>query len=332
MKVAKIVYVSLISCLLLSLLFVKSGSAETKPTIRVEPTYFTGRAGGSFNLRLHIYDVGYYGIEDTDVYAWQVLMTWDVSKMVYSSVTWGVFMDVPRIGFWGLLKMDAPAGQKIMNVTDGSKYANPGAWGGTVLIQDDSNSETNMVTSQDGNQLTLQNNLAHTYTVAADGGCYPCPDLLPVATVGPAGNRIMVGQTTKGEAPGVQGGSGWLCTLTFDVLAEGTVALDIDHSIFGDQTYITNTLKEVIGDEPSGTGDPGNFQAELFKESGEFILPWDEDFDGDGNVGIFDLCSVALKFSEGPGYEGPEDINGDGYVNIDDLSLVSVKFGHYANA
>jgi hypothetical protein len=330
----KNICITVIMSILLSLAFINIGSTQTpeKPTIRIEPTNYTGRIGSSFDVKISIYDAGEYLVEDTDVYSWQVLVTWSNTVLdIDDTVTFGDFMDVPRIGPWGSLTADAASGQNIVNVGDGSKFAIPGAWGGEVLIQDDFNSETNIVTSQDGNQLTLQNNLAHTYTVAAGGGAYPWPDLTPGATIGPYRNRIMIGQTTTGAPPGVSG-SGWLCTLTFYVLSESTTTLDIDSQYMGDQTYITNTLGALLGDEPSGGGDPGWFQAELFKDSGYFILPWDEDFDGDGAIDIFDLSSVALAWGEGPGYAGPEDINGDGYVTVDDLTMVSTKFGIYANA
>jgi len=305
--------------------------AVTIPTMYVDPPNVGSGliVGDSFTVDVMISGTDIN--ENTDVYAWQVMMTWDNSLLEYDAVTFGDFLNVPRIGSWGLLTADAPAGQKIIYVTSGSFYAIPGGWGGAVLIQDDSNSETNTVIDQSGNMLTLLTNLEHTYTVAADGGAYPNPNLQSVALPGPAGNRVMVGQTTLGAPPGVSG-SGWLCTLTFNVLADGETALDIDSEFMGDQTYIMNTLKEVLGDDPSGSGDPGWWQAELFKESGEFILPWDEDFDGDGSVAIFDLSSVGVKFGEGPAYEGPEDLNDDGYVNIADLSLVSIAFGIYANA
>jgi len=132
--------------------------------------------------------------------------------------------------------------------------------------------------------------------------------------------RIMCGQTTEGSAPGAQG-NGWLCTFKFYILDEVETALDIDHSILGQYTFLINHLGETLGDQ---TG-------ELIKESGYFILPLDEDLNADGAVDIFDLSSVALKVESGPGYDGPEDIDGDGYVNVIDLTLVSLKYGTYAN-
>ncbi len=322
--------------LLLSVAFINLASTQppTKPTMKIEPTDYTGRIGSSFEVKFNIYDAGIPLVDNTDVYAWQVMMTWDNTKLdiVDAGITWGTFMDVPRIGPWGALTADAAAGQNIINVADGSKFAIPGGWGGLVLIQDDFNSETNTVASQDGNQLTLQSNLVNSYSVAAGGGCYPWPTLAPGYAVGPSRNRVLVGQATSGAPPGVSG-SGWLCSLTFKVLAESATTLDIDGQYVGDQTYITNTLGEVLGDAASGSGDPGYWQAELFKENGYYVLPWDTDLNGDGAIDIFDLSSVALQW----GWSGtpgsiPEDVNGDGEVTVDDLTLVSKEFGVYANA
>lgn len=348
MKIIKAICVSLISCLLLSLMFINSGSAQITTKIKVErlsgaePVQFTGRAGGSFDLRIKIYDAGYWGVDDYDVYAWQVMIIWNNALLEWSTNVFGNYMNVPREGPWGVLTADAPAGQNKINVTTGSFFAIPSAWGQKVLLQDDDSSEIAYLHSdpdigQQGNMLVLAQGtvLANDYTVAKNAVCYPWPTLQNVATLGPAGNRIMIGQSTKGAPPGVQGGSGWLCDLSFNVLAEGEVTLDIDGPMgFGSQTYITNTKKVDLGDAPSGAGDPGNYQSELLKESGEFILPWDEDIDGDGTVGIFDLSSVAIWFGEDvPPAPELVDLNNDNHIGIADLSSVSIEFldYYYAN-
>ncbi|NIO70313.1 MAG: hypothetical protein GTO14_05910, partial [Anaerolineales bacterium] len=234
------------------------------PTISVDPASIiddTLTPGSTFTVDLLIADANID--ESTEAYAWQVMMSWDntVLDIDDAGLTFGDFMDVPRIGPWGELTADADAGQNIVNVVDGTRFATPGAWGGEVLIQDDFNSETKIVVSQDGNQLTLQSNLANSYTVAAGGGAYPRPTLTPGYAVGPAGNRVLVGQTTQGVPPGVSG-SGLLCTLAFDVLATGDTVLDINDPFVGDQTFITNSgpAFDVIGDE----------SGELNKESGYF--------------------------------------------------------------
>jgi len=331
----KIAIISLF-ILLSSLGFTKLGSAQSdRPTLRFEPTYYTGRAGSTFTAKVYIQDAGEYLVDNTEVYAYQVMPRWDSSLLDITDldVTFGDFMDTPRIGSWGILTQDAPAGQDIVYVTDGSKFANPGAWGALVLIQDDSNSEYKKVVDQSGGQLTLNATLAHSYTMAAGGGAYPWPTLTRSAVPGPApASRITVGETTNGPCPGVSG-SGLLFTLTFTVKAEGTTTIDIDAPTFGAFTYIVNTIGEFLGDDPSGSGDPGYYQSELYKESGYFILPWVEDFNGDGSIDIFDLASVALRWGEtgAPGWI-PEDLDDDGDIDIVDLSMVSIKFGAYANA
>jgi len=118
--------------------------------------------GDSFAVDLMIADAGEHLVDDTDVYAWQAMVIWDSSLLDITAfdVTFGDFMDAPRIGSWGILTQDAPAGQNVVNVTDGFKFATPGAWGGRVVIEDASNSEENEVVAQDGNRLTLSNPLA----------------------------------------------------------------------------------------------------------------------------------------------------------------------------
>lgn len=66
---------------------------------------------------------------------------------------------------FSLLTSDAAAGQKIVNVADGTKFI----VGQRVGIFDDNAGEGNEIASINGNQLTMVNNLANTYTVAANG-------------------------------------------------------------------------------------------------------------------------------------------------------------------
>jgi hypothetical protein len=332
MKANRYVSICLLSVILLLSLAFNLSSAQTRPTMKVEPTNYVAGVGDTLNVGLYLYDADY--AESSDVYAWQVCMTWDAAVLeIDPAPTWGDFMDAPRIGPWGALLFDAPAGSDNVNVTDGSKYANPSQWGGKVLIQDDFNSEINYVTVQDGTMLELDQVLQHTYTVAAGGGVYPWPTLTPSYDLGGTPvNRVIAGQTTNSAPPGVSG-SGWLATFTFTVVGEGVTTLDIDQSVLGKYTYIRNTVGEYLGDEASGTGDPGYWQSELYKENGYLIEPWDEDFNADGAIDIFDLCSVAVHFGDtgSPGWI-PADINDDGVVNIEDLTLVSIKYGIYANA
>ena len=62
------------------------------------------------------------------------------------------------------LASDANSGQKDVVVTDGTLFST----GQSVTIADDSNSETNTISSIASNTLTMQNNLANTYTTAAN--------------------------------------------------------------------------------------------------------------------------------------------------------------------
>ena len=329
MKIIKTLYIPLFLLVLLSSAFINLGSTqETLPAFKVEPTNTLMKpAGQSFEVDVYAYDTDYESA--TDVYAWQVCMKWDPAVVdIDDTVIFGDFMDAPRVGLWGVLTEDALAGEKIVNVMDGSKFDA----GYAVLIEDSSNSEENEVAGVAGSMLTMKYDLAQTYTVAANAGAYPIPGLSPQQSINHAAGRSIIGQGTMGAAPGAQG-NGWLCTLTFHILTEAETALDIDDPVYGEYTYIINNLSETLGDEASGAGDPGNWQSELLKDSGYLIFAWAEDLNGDGTVDIFDLCSVALHFGEtgDPGWI-PADINGDGVIDVEDLTLVSVKYGIYAGA
>ena len=306
MKLIKKVYVSLLLGFLLSLTFIYSGSTQATVKFKVEPTYATGRVGDYAYVTTNVYDADMD--EHTDLAAYQVCMAWNETVLEMETdafgaptgIIWGDFMDTVRVGWWGELTMDAPAGQKVVNITGGSYYTEPSIWGGLILIQDDSHSEWNTVVDVLGNKLTLETNLVYSYTVAANGGAYPKPSLSPGATLGPAGNRIMAGQTTNGPCPGVSG-SGWLLTFKFKVLTEAETTLDIDAiPLLGSFTFIINTLGECIGDDPSGSGDPGNYQSELLKESGYFVPAWPEDVNADGIIDIFDIAYVGIDWGSGP--------------------------------
>jgi hypothetical protein len=314
MKLIK--YTCIVSCvaLLVSLAFIHVGSAPTTPTMKITPTYYTGRAGGSIYVNLWIYDAVH--VDHTDVYGWQVMLTWDTTVFdMDATIQWGDFLTTPRPGWWSVMTEDAAAGTTLVKVVDGSKYQA----GYAVLIEDDYSSEENEVASVLGNDLTMMTALANTYTVAAGAGCHPSPDYTPASDI--RDNRVLCGATTNGPAPG-QSGNGWLATFRFTVVSVAPATLNIDPPSIGHYTYIINDLAETLGDE---TG-------ELIKESGYFVEPKDEDFNADGAVDIFDLATVALKVPSGPGYVGPEDVNGDGYVNVIDLTFVSLEYGIYANA
>jgi hypothetical protein len=223
------------------------------PTFYVEPPSVINTSltpGTNFTVNIAIADANMS--EDTEVYSWQVYMEWDTSILdIDDTINWGDFLEGPRIGPWGTLTTDAPAAQKIVNVVDGSKFTS----GYQVLIQDDTNSEINTVASVSDNQLTMQNTLAHTYVVEANGGCSPDPNTTSAQNINHTRGRIIGGVTTRGPAPG-QSGSGRLASFTFHVLAEGETTLNIDSPL----TFIINDPGETLGDE----------EGELIKESGFF--------------------------------------------------------------
>ncbi len=311
MKMIKTLYTFLLTSVIMIAVLVNFASTAAVPTIKVVPENIIASVGTSFTVQMWIY--GAAKIDNTDVAMWQVFMTWDPLILEMDlTVVWGSFYEEPRIGLWGDLTADAAAGQKVVNVVDGFKYVS----GYDVVIQDDSSSETNTVASVVGNQLTMQNDLANTYTVSANGGAYPIPDYTPSSSVRNDVGRFIGGQTTNGPAPG-QSGDGWLCSFTFDVIGDGETTLNIDEPF----TLIQNTFWEDIGDE----------EGELIKESGHLIYAWLEDLNSDGAVDIFDLSSIALHFGETgtPGWI-PEDIVEDGAINVVDLQSVALKFGVYA--
>lgn len=68
-------------------------------------------------------------------------------------------------GVTDLMASDAGSGQKDVVVVDGDKFRE----GIQVLIRDDNASETNQIDSISSNTLTMVNNLANSYTTAANG-------------------------------------------------------------------------------------------------------------------------------------------------------------------
>jgi hypothetical protein len=243
----------ILTCTASSFMVPPYAAAIPIPTISVDPSSIIDTsltAGSNFTVNLAIADANMS--EDTEVYSWQVHMVWNTSILdINDTISWGDFLEGPRIGPWGTLTSDAPAAQNIVNVADGSRFT-PGY---TVLIQDDTNSEINTVAAVSGNQLTMQTNLAHTYVAEANGGCYPDPNTTYQYNINHSLGRVIVGVTTQGPAPG-QSGSGWLASLTFHVLAEGETLLNISSP----HTYIINDVLATIGDE----------EGELYKEGGFF--------------------------------------------------------------
>jgi len=281
------------------------------PTIYVDPPTVIDRGltiGDRFTVDTRISDANHS--EHTDVYSWQVRLQWDPLVLdINDTVVWGDFLDAPREGWWGVLLYNAPAGQKEVNVTDGSKYQ----VGYEVFIEDDSNSEWNTVAGIVGNRLTMVNNLANTYNVVANAGCYPKADWTPAQNINHGVGRIIYGQTTNGPAPG-QCGDGLLSTLEFEVLDNyNETYLDIDYTF----TYIKNDIGEKLGDEAG----------ELNKESGFFSNMIPGDIDCDGDVDPDDFSIFAGAYGTSPPSDPGADLDHDGDVDPDDFSIFAGNYG-----
>lgn len=130
-------------------------------------------------------------------------------------------------------------------------------------------------------------------------------------------DSFMIAETTIGTVPGV-GGSGWLVSLKFEILAAVATTINIDN----EWTFWQDSVLEVYGDTAG----------EMIKENGGYVVPWDEDINMDGLVDILDLAYVAINYGKtAPDINPPEaDVNGDGVVDIIDLSMVAIKYGQYA--
>jgi hypothetical protein len=276
MKTSRILIALLILSLFISFASVNYVLAPAITKFKVNPSNSTGRQGMTFSVNVNVYDADKN--YNTEVYSWQVLMRWTASVLSMDTlVSWGDFLDGPRVGSWGLLTANAAAGQPYVNVQDGSKYQS----GYTVVVKDDAHSETKTVSEVAGSQLTLTTNLLYTYTMAANGGCYPDPATTPAAAIDNTLGRATLGITTMGPAPGATG-NGLLLTVKFLIKTEAESTLEINNLY----TYLINDLGETIGDTAG----------ELTKENGYFIKPWKEDVNADGWIDIMDLASVGRDF------------------------------------
>ncbi len=86
-----------------------------------------------------------------------------LGSVVYFGVEIKTIERIVDAGDNSLLTGDANSGQKVVNVADGSKFT----VGDVVTISDDTpQTEDNRIASISTNQLTMENNLAHTYTTA----------------------------------------------------------------------------------------------------------------------------------------------------------------------
>jgi hypothetical protein len=280
----KLKSVTIIALLLISMsiLLVKPGVTQGElATIKIDP-YPVGRRLDIIDVPLRVYNANY--TEGTDVYSWQVDFSYNFNILELnqtSFITWGAFMDGPRITETGRLMYNAPAGQRVVNVTDGSKY-----WAGyPVLVKDDLHQETNTVSSVIGNKITLTTNLLYSYTVAANAGCYPDPDTTTSVSYDKTIGSVLVGITTSGPAPGATG-NGLLATLQFRVKTATTTLLNIT----SEYTYIQNVIGETLGDQPG----------EINKGNGYFVAMQAYDTKPNGLIDVYDLYTLGKNWAKCP--------------------------------
>jgi len=124
----------------------------------------------------------------------------------------------------------------------------------------------------------------------------------------------LLSEATKGQYSGISG-DGLLLSVTFLVKTVSATTIAIDHATLTKyvECFVVPKLTQIT-DFP--------------KENGYYVVPWVEDFNGDGMVDIFDISSVAIHWGETgtPGWI-PADLYEDGVIDISDLSMVAVKFG-----
>lgn len=135
----------------------------------------------------------------------------------------------------------------------------------------------------------------------------------PSSRVSQDGGFVIIGETTNGAYPGVDG-DGWLCSVSF------MVEVDDVATVFDINNQYTYGLDSALND------------ITLVKENGNFVPAWPEDMNVDGFIDIFDLATVAINFGKTGGEINPPeaDIDGSGEVDIVDLTLVAIKYGQYA--
>jgi len=267
----------ILSLLLGSLVLLQIGKAQGLPAIKLEPKYVAVKAGEKFDVQINVYGATY---PNSEVHAWQVRLDFPIASLeAMPSPVYGPFMSGPRIGYWGVLLYNAPAGQNVVNVTEGSRFIA----GQQVLVKDDVHSENKTISSITGSMITLSSNLVNSYTTANNAGCYPYPTLSAIGSLSNTLGSGTFGQTTNGVNPGAQG-DGLLATVTF--YAEQDVSSFLN--ITGTLTYIKNTLGEVVGDEPG----------ELEKQDAYTIRTGD--ISADGIISANDLMMLGKDFNKCP--------------------------------
>jgi hypothetical protein len=276
-RTAKILSIALVVSLLLGLVLLRSGNAQSLPAMKLEPKYVAVKAGEKFDVQIRVYGATY---PNSEVSAWQVRIEFPIASLeAMPSPAYGNFMSLPRIGYWGLLLYNAPAGQNVVNVTEGSRFI----IGQQVLITDDLHSENKTISNIQGSKITLNANLVNSYTVAANAGCYPYPTLSAIGSISNSLGSGTFGQTTNGVNPGAQG-DGLLATLSFYAEQDVSSHLNITSTL----TYIKTTLGEVVGDEPG----------ELEKQDSYTIRA--EDINANGVISGTDLFLLGKDFNKCP--------------------------------
>jgi hypothetical protein len=280
----KLKSLTIITLLLISasIILVKLGLTQDELlTIGIDP-YPVGRQLDIIDVPLRVYNANYTA--NTDVRNWQVDFYYNPSILELnqsSFITWGSFMDGPRITETGLLYLDAAAGQNEVYVTDGSKYQ----VGYPVLVKDDLHQETNTVAAVAGTQITLTTSLLYSYTVAANAGCYPDPSTTTSATYDKTVGNVLVGIYTSGPAPGATG-DGLLATLRFRVKTATTTLLNIT----SEYTLIVNNIGETLGDQPG----------EINKGNGYYVAMQAYDTKPSGLIDVYDLYALGKNWAKCP--------------------------------
>jgi len=259
-----------------SLVLLRVGNAQGLPAIKLEPKFINAKAGERFEIQIKVYGATF---PNSEVYSWQVRLDFPIATFeVVPTIFYGPFMSAPRVGYWGLLLYNAPAGQMVVNVTEGSRFS----VGQNVLIRDDLHSENNSIANIQGTKITLDTALAYSYSIAANAGCYPYPTLSIAGSISNTGTGTF-GQTTNGPNPGAQG-DGLLATIGFYLEQDVAAVLNINNIY----TKIVNTLGTALGDDPG----------ELEKQSAYSVQSGD--ITADGIISGNDLFSLGKDFNKCP--------------------------------
>jgi hypothetical protein len=277
----KLLSLTIIALLLISAstILVEPGLGLDPPaTIKIEPTYIVGRRLDVIEVKFWIYDANYSAVPASDVCLWNVDLWWDPSVLEcnLTSLSWGSFMDGPRITDDGLLWADAASGTSDLYVSRPSLYYE----GVAVLIKDDLHQETNTVASVVGSKVTLLTPLVYSYTVADHVGAYPDPATSYYTIIDKTlGNLILTGSDPD-QTFGATG-DGLLATIRFIVKQNANSLLDIDTEF----TYIYNHSGE---------------QRDVNKGNGYFVSMQPYDTMPSGIIDVYDLYTLGKNWAKCP--------------------------------